>query len=454
MKGTNRTQNSHGGFTIVELLIVIVVIAILAAIIIVAYNGITGRARDTSLKSDLQGAASQLEASKVIDGSYPASSNDAALKTSPGNALTYVTKPYGYCVSASNPADANVFSIRSSTGSLQNGSCDVVVSTLAGSGTYGTSDGTGTSAQFSGIYGSPALDAAGNIYVADSAGNCIRKITPAGVVTTLAGTCGGSAGTADGTGAAAQFNWPTGLAVDSSGMIYVADTSNSCIRKITTAALVSTFAGTCGNSTGAADGTGSAAKFNNPQGVAVDTQGDVYVTDSGNTCIRKISPSSAVTTFAARCGIVFFGAADGTGSAAQFNYPLGIAVDTQGNVYVADDQNDNIRKITSSGVVTTLAGSGQGGYADGAGAAAEFSNPDGVTADAYGNVYVADRSNQRIRMISFDGTVSTVAGSSSGYADGIGTASKFKRPYGLAIDPVGTLYVADTNNYRIRKISL
>ena len=217
-----------------------------------------------------------------------------------------------------------------------------------------------------------AVDGSGNVYVADTDNNTIRKITPAGVVTTLAGTAG-VPGSADGTGSAAQFNYPGGVAVDGSGNVYVADIDNNTIRKITPAGVVTTLAGTAGVH-GSADGTGSAAQFYDPHGVAVDGSGNVYVADTDNNTIRKITPAGVVTTLAGTAGV--YGSADGTGSAAQFNYPAGVAVDGSGNVYVADTYNDTIRQITPAGVVTTLAGTaGMPGSADGTGSAARFYYP-------------------------------------------------------------------------------
>ena len=196
------------------------------------------------------------------------------------------------------------------------------------------------------------MDAAGNVYVADASNDTIRKITPAGVVTTLAGSPG-QTGSADGTGSAARFYSPRGVAVDAAGNVYVADTFNDTIRKITPAGVVTTLAGTAGQS-GSADGTGSAARFDDPDGVAVDGAGNVYVADSATTRSARSRPAGVVTTLAGTAGQA--GSADGTGSAARFNDPDGVAVDAAGNVYVADTSNDTIRKITPAGVVTTLAG--------------------------------------------------------------------------------------------------
>ena len=315
------------------------------------------------------------------------------------------------------------------------------VTTLAGSGVAGYADRTGVAAQFKSPT-SVAVDSSGTAYVADLGNHRIRKITPAGVVTTLAGS--GVGGFADGTGAAAQFKSPAGVAVDSSGTLYVADFYNQRIRKITQAGVVTTLAG---STAGFADGTGSGAQFNGPNSVAVDPSGTVYVADYYNNRIRKITPAGVVTTLAGSTA----GFADGTGAGAQFYSPVGVAVDASGAVYVADYGNKRIRKITPAGVVTTLAGS-TAGSTDGTGGAAQFKNPYGVAVDSSGTVYVADYGDHRIRKITPAGAVTTLAGSTAGFADGTGTAAKFNYPEGVAVDSAGTVYVADTSNHRIRNI--
>jgi len=326
------------------------------------------------------------------------------------------------------------------------------VTTLAGTaGVSGSADGTGSAARFYHPFG-VAVDGTGNVYVAEWDNSTIRKITPGGVVTTLAGTAGVT-GSADGTGSAARFNGPIGVAVDGTGNVYVGDFFNSTIRKITPDGVVTTLAGTAGVS-GSADGTGSAARFYLPTGVAVDGTGNVYVADQANHTIRKITPAGVVTTLVGTAGAS--GSADGTGSAARFHHPAGMAVDGTGNVYVTDSTNHTIRKITPAGVVTTLAGTaGASGSADGTGSAARFWQPYGVAVDGAGDVYVADDLNHTIRKITPAGVVTTLAGTAgaSGSADGTGSAARFYRPNGVAVDGTGGVYGADTFNHTIRKIT-
>ncbi|HVU26031.1 MAG TPA: hypothetical protein VHE13_18005 [Opitutus sp.] len=327
-----------------------------------------------------------------------------------------------------------------------------VVTTLAGlAGAAGSTDGTGSAARF--VYPTGvAVDVAGNVYVTDE--RTIRRVTSAGVVTTLAGNAN-LGGSTDGAGAAALFEEPQGIAVDATGNLYVADTDNSTIRKITSGAVVATIAGEA-NQTGSADGTGRAARFDTPYGVAVDGSGNVYVADSANSTIRKITPLGAVTTLAGTAGD--FGGADGTGGAAQFIYPSGLAADSAGNVYVADTNNNVIRKITPAGVVTTMAGVAgfdTYGSADGKGSAARFHNPQSVAVDGAGNVYVADSGNDTIRKITPAGEVTTLAGQAGtlGGADGTGGTARFNYPRGVAADGAGNIYVADSGNHAIRKIT-
>ncbi|MGI4738514.1 MAG: NHL repeat-containing protein [Janthinobacterium lividum] len=328
------------------------------------------------------------------------------------------------------------------------------VSTLAGTGTAGLVDGPGPSAQFNGpAYA--ATDAQGNVYITDNKTNCIRRITPAGVVSTLAGT--GAVGLVDGPGATAQFSYPNGIAVTSQGTVYVADTNNNCIRAISPTGVVSTLAGAA--TYGLQDGPAATARFWQPRGLALDQQGVLYVADCQNNRIRKITPAGVVSTMAgsgpSNVNSIAENFADGPASSALFYYPSGVAVNGQGTVYVADYQNNRIRKITAAGVVSTVAGS-TGGCTDGDATQAKLYLPTDVTVDASGTLYVADFGNGCLRRISPAGQVSVFAGSCTrlGYADGPTASSLFSRSVGLVVNPAGTLlYVADSNNNRIRKIS-
>ena len=319
-----------------------------------------------------------------------------------------------------------------------------VVTTLAGDGSYGSTDATGTNASFSLPQG-VAVDSSGNVYVAEWAGNKIRKVTAAGVVTTFAGS--GQGGSTDATGTNASFYNPYGVAVDSGGNVYVADAANNKIRKVTAAGIVTTFAGSGQGCF--IDATGTNASFYSPSGVAVDSGGNIYVADSQNNKIRKVSSGAVVTTLA---GIN--SSQDGIGAAASFNQPSGVAVDSSGNIYVADAGNNKIRKVTAAGVVITYAGSGQGGSTDATGTNASFSGPSGVAVDSGGNVYVADAGNSKIRKVTAAGVVTTLAGSGlGGYTDATGTNASFSYPYGIAVDSSGNVYVAEYGANRIRKVT-
>ncbi len=313
------------------------------------------------------------------------------------------------------------------------------ITTFAGAASPGSADGIRSRARFS-APGGLAIDAAGNLYVADTGNATIRKIAPDGAVTTIAGIAGAE-GSADGVGSAARFNQPGAVAIDGSGTIYVADTANHTIRKIAPDGTVSTVAGSAGNS-GSADGTGADARFNGPQGVAVDSTGSVYVADTDNDTIRRITPGGAVTTVAGLPGS--FGDTDGVGSAARFTRPAGLAVDAAGNIYIGQSHSGSvgaIRKVTPGGEVTTLAEVG--------------AYPAGLAVDAAGGVYMAVSVYSTIDRIARGGSQARLAGSlaagGQGNSDGLGYAASFRFPSGIAVDAAGTIYVADTLNNTIRK---
>ncbi len=295
-------------------------------------------------------------------------------------------------------------------------------------------------------------DTSGNLFVVDALNHTIRKVTPAGAITTFAGTAS-STGTADGTGAAARFNTPIAAVVDSSGNLFVTDQLNHTIRKITPAGAVTTFAGTAG-SIGGTDGTGNAARFAGPSGIAIDASDNLYVSEFYGYTIRKITPAAVVTTLAGTYGSP--GSVDGTGAAARFTGPNSLAVDSAGNVFVADSFNHTIRHITPAGVVTTFAGTaGTSGTTDGTGSAARFNTPRDVAVDATGTLYVVDSVNHTIRQITAAAVVTTLAGSAGnfGTADGTGAAARFNAPYGILIANSSTLYVSDTFNHAIRRLT-
>ncbi len=282
------------------------------------------------------------------------------------------------------------------------------------------------------------VDRTGNVYVADSHNNAIYKVSPSAIVTIFAGTAG-TWGNVDGTGSAARFDEPHAITTDGAGNVYVADSRNNAVRKITPAGVVTTLGGDLGTW---------------PAGVAIDGVGNVYVAGIADNIIRKITPTGVATTLAGTAGVS--GHADGTGKAASFNLPASVAIDSMGNLFVAESGNNTIRKITPTGAVTTLAGTaGKKGAANGTGAAARFNHPMGVTTDSAGNIYVADSGNNTIRKITPAGLVTTLAGTAEkeGDSDGTGASARFFQPNGVATDSAGNVYVADTCNHAIRKIT-
>jgi sugar lactone lactonase YvrE len=274
---------------------------------------------------------------------------------------------------------------------------------------------------------------------------CMVCISNAQTVTTYAGVFGGLF--CDGTTFGATFSNPTGLCLDAAGNVFIADTNNNRIRKMTPAGVVTTFAGSV---SGFADGTTATAKFNQPTGIIFDGAGNLYVTDAGNHKIRKITSAGVVSTLAGSTQ----GYADGLGSAAKFSWPYGLCLDATGNLYVADRTNHKIRKVTAAGIVSTVAGSSLG-YADGSGTGAKFYNPRSIAMNSNGDFFIADSDNFRIRKMTAAGVVTTFAGSGIlGTADGTGTAAQFLSPYGICADAAGNLFVADnSSDGLVRKIT-
>jgi len=389
---------------------------------------------------------------KVANGviSTVAGNGNATFSGDNGQAATAgVYEPRGVAVdSAGNVyiADSHNYRVRKIT--ISTG----VISTVAGNGTPGYSgdNGPATSAELH-YPASVSLDSAGNLYIADLADAVIRKVA-SGTITTVAGT--GPTGFGGDTGPAinALLDQPNGITLDSSGNLYIADFLNSRIREISTAGVINTEAGISINGSAGDNGPATSAELNGPVGVAVDSSGNVYIAGEDDNRIRKIS-NGVITTIA---GNGTAGYVDNvTATSGELNTPYGIAVDSSGNVYIADRANNRVRKI-SGGIITTVAGTGTQGFSGDGGPAtsANLTLPQGVAVDSNGNVYFSDPGG-RIRKVS-GGIITTIAGTGTpGYSgdNGVATSAQLGDPLGLAVDAAGNIYIADHNNYVIRKIS-
>ena len=350
---------------------------------------------------------------------------------------TYYVRAY-----ATNTAGTGYGSVVKFTTSSSVSAITATVTTFAGSLTAGTADGTGAGAQFNNPEGL-SVDASGNLYVSDTYNSTIRKVTPGGTVTTLAGN--GTLGYADGPAATAEFYAPMGSAFDASGNLYVADFGNNVIRKITPAGIVSTYSGN--GTAGFVDGSTAAnIEFNSPTAVAFDAAGNLYVTDQGNNVIRKITPAGAVSSLSGYPAKPNAGYIDATDQAAYFNKPTGLVVDANNNVFVSDQANSAIRKVTTpAGVTTTAAGSPS--------QSTLLNYPTGIAIDKTGNFYITDEEG-RILEYTTNNVLYILAGTanSSGLVNGVGTVALFNSPQAIAVDASGNIYVADKNNNCIRKI--
>jgi sugar lactone lactonase YvrE len=310
-------------------------------------------------------------------------------------------------------------------------------------------DGPGLQARFNYPDGL-TIDRSGNLFVADRGNQVIRRITPDGIVSTVAGAAG-QQGSADGPDADARFSLPRGIVIAPDGALYVTEAGNHTVRKVVPGGSVSTLAGAALHS-GSTDGTGANALFNSPTGLALDGAGNLYLADSGNSTIRKINQNGVVTTVAGVPGQQ--GSVDGPAASARFKWPTDVAVDSLGNLFVADFQNQTIRRISVSGTVTTYAGiTGMDSEADGPTSSAQFSEPDGIVVDANGNVFVSDRGGDSIRKITPQGLVSTFASNNASSTIPVGdpTNSQIFFPQDLTFDAAGNLYFIDINGTIIRK---
>lgn len=332
-----------------------------------------------------------------------------------------------------------------------------IISTVGGNGTVGFSgdNGPANAAQLNAPY-SARIDPAGNVLIAEFASNRIRRVAPDGTISTLAGT--GVAGFSgdNGPAGAAQVRQPTDIAIDGNGNIYFADSTNYRIRRITPAGVVSTVAGR--GTAGFSGDTGPAtnAQFNPPVGLALDTSGTLYVSDQANHRVRRITASGTIVTFAGT-GTAGSSGDGGAATGAQLNSPSGVAVDSAGGVFIADTTNHRIRKVTAAGVITTVVGTGVAGFSGDGGPAiaAQLSGPQGIAVDAAGNLYIADTNNNRLRRVTPGGVISTIAGSTGGFRGdgGPAAAAWLLQPRKVALDDAGQIYVADAGNQRIRLLT-
>ncbi|MDU0458509.1 MAG: hypothetical protein RW306_07200 [Geobacteraceae bacterium] len=341
-----------------------------------------------------------------------------------------------------------------------------IITTVAGNGTPTVGDNNSATSASLNNPDAVTVDSAGNLFIADTSNHRIRKVAvDSGIITTVAGN--GIAAYAGDGGAAteASLNFPKAVVIDNAGNLYIADQSNHRIRKVDTGSgIITTVAGYAGAAFTGDGGAATAANLNTPRGVTVDNSGNLYIADTSNSRIRKVAVGSGIITTVAGNGIAAFAGDGGSATAASLKYPIGVALDNVGNLYIADRSNHRIRKVAAdSGIITTVAGNGTGGFAGDGGmaTAATLSSPNGVTVDSFGNLYIADDVDNRIRKVSANtGIIATVAGDgtigllggSFGGDGGVATSGSLNNPHGVSVDSIGNLYIADFFNNRIRKV--
>lgn len=378
---------------------------------------------------------------------------------------TYSWVPSGGTGSAASGLTAGTYTVNVHDAGSCSGSATVTITrppytinTYAGNGAGGDAGdgGQATAAELS-YPVQIAMDGSGNLYIADFVDNKIRKVTPSGTITTIAGN-GSNGFSGDGGQATnAELGSPPGVAVDGAGNIYIADQANDRIRVVNSSGIISTFAGNGGNGFSGNGGQATAAELSYPADVAIDSKGNVYIDDAGNECIRQVTPAGIISTYAGNTKTGFSGDG-GPATNAELDGPVSISIDGADNLYIADLDNYRIRMVTPSGIITTIAGSNSVGgfYGDGGPAtAAELNKPWKAVADPAGNIYIADASNERVRMIDKTGTIVTIAGNGTAAFSGDGGLARkaeLSNPDGLALDASGNLYIADQGNNRVRKL--
>lgn len=379
--------------------------------------------------------------SAVAGGGY---AGDGGLATAAG-----LGTPWGVAVGP----DGSLYVSEYSSHRVRKVSPSGIITTVAGTGVCGMSGDSGPATAATLCFPEGlAVDSQSNLYIADYNNNRIRKVNSWGTITTVAG--GGSAGDG-GPATAASLPNPAGVAVDTSGNLYIAQYSGSSIRKVGADGKITTVAGSFTEGFSGDGGAATAAAFRFPEGVAVGTSGDLYIADTGNLRVRHVAANGTVSTLAGN-GLFKYSGDGGPATSASLNQPGHVALGSDGSLYIADSGNNRIRKVSPSGTVVTIAGTGTRGFSGDGGpaAGATLNNPFGVAVDGAGNVYFSDL--LRVRKVGLDGSISTVAGDGvwrfSGDG-GPGIKASLERPWGLAFDPAGNLFIADSANNRVRKLT-
>jgi uncharacterized protein (TIGR03437 family) len=378
--------------------------------------------------------------------------------TFPTSVTAALNAPLGNLSGVAVDSQDNIYVADTSNQQIFVASPDGAIRLFAGNGTRGLlgDGGLATSASLNSP-GGVAVDASGNLFIADAANVRVRKVSAGGIITTVAGNGGPGFAGDGGLATSASLNSPSGLAVDASGNLYIADYGNNRIRKVSATGVITTFAGN-GNKGFAGDGAAAtSAALNGPRGVAVDVSGNLYIADSGNNRIREVSPSGIITTVAGN-GFYTFSGDSGPATSASLAAPYSVAVDASGNLFITDSGNIRVRKMSASGIITTVAGNGTAGFSGDGGPApaASLGAPEGVAVDAGGNLFIAEFYNDRIRKVSAGGIITTFAGNGNFGFSGDGgpaTAASLNGPSGVFADALGNLYIADTSSDRIRKVT-